>query len=184
MTSSKRMFVFTVLSMVVLSTATVWGQAEEEGDSAEPNPQQELFDQFSEKLSNSTLVGRFSIDGKEGELKEDRYDLGSVTKMGDGDYWLFKTRIRYGDYDVTVPLRLKVIWAQSTPVITLDSVKVPGLGTFNARVLFDGNRYSGTWQHGEVGGHLFGRVERSAEDEQDEAGAEQEATEPEGDASS
>ena len=175
MTSSTRTFVFTALLIGAFSTGTAWSQDEGEGDAAAADAQQELFDAFSKKLSDSTLIGRFSIDGQEGELKEERYDLGSVTKMGTGDYWLFKTRIRYGDYDVTVPLRLKVIWAQSTPVITLDSVKIPGLGTFSARVLFDGDRYSGTWQHGEVGGHLFGRVESNVEEEEQEVEGEEEA---------
>ena len=72
---------------------------------------------------------------------------------------MFRARIRYGDHDVTVPLSLQVKWAATTPVITLDKVTVPGLGTFNARVLIDGDRYAGTWDHGEVGGLLFGRIE-------------------------
>ena len=36
---------------------------------------------------------------------------------------------------------------------------VPTLGTFTARVLFYGDRYVGTWQHGKVGGHMFGKIE-------------------------
>ncbi len=164
MTSSTRFIAFTALSLIALTAGTAWSQDDE---NTITDDQQELFDEFSKKLSNSSLVGRFSIDGREGELKEERYDLGSVTKLSDGDYWLFKARIRYGDYDVAVPLRLKVIWAQSTPVITLDSVRIPGLGTFSARVLFDGDRYSGTWQHDDVGGHLFGRVQSQSDEEQE-----------------
>jgi hypothetical protein len=45
-------------------------------------------------------------------------------------------------------------------VITVDSVKIPGLGTFSARVLLDGARYAGTWSHDEKGGHLFGMIDR------------------------
>ncbi|MCP4193616.1 MAG: hypothetical protein GY768_23640 [Planctomycetaceae bacterium] len=110
-------------------------------------------------MSNSTLVGNFTIDGQSGEMKEERYELKGVSKLPLGDYWMFRARIRYGDHDVTVPLSLQVKWAATTPVITLDKVTVPGLGTFNARVLIDGDRYAGTWDHGEVGGLLFGRIE-------------------------
>jgi hypothetical protein len=42
----------------------------------------------------------------------------------------------------------------------LDNVAIPGLGTFDARVIIDGNRYAGTWTHGEVGGHMFGKIEK------------------------
>ena len=125
----------------------------------EKTPQQKLFAQFSKQMRNSTLVGNFTIDGQPGKMKEERYELKGVSKLPLGDYWLFRARIRYGDHDVTVPLSLQVKWAASTPVITLDKVTVPGLGTFNARVLIDGDRYAGTWDHGEVGGLLFGRIE-------------------------
>ena len=123
------------------------------------DPQQELFDQFSKQMTNSTLVGNFTIDGQAGDMKEERYELKGVSKLPLGDYWMFRARIRYGNHDVTVPLSLQVKWAASTPVITLDKVTIPGLGTFNARVLIDGDRYAGTWDHGPVGGLLFGRIE-------------------------
>jgi hypothetical protein len=43
-------------------------------------------------------------------------------------------------------------------VITLDSVTIPGLGTFSSRVVIDGPLYAGTWQHDAVGGHMFGKI--------------------------
>jgi hypothetical protein len=118
----------------------------------------ERFRSFAELLSNRVLVGRFTVDGSEGELKEERYELGSVTKLPNGDFWLFKTRIRYGDHDVTVPLPLEVKWAGSTPVITVNDVTIPGLGTFSARVVIADGKYTGTWRHDAVGGHLFGQI--------------------------
>ena len=39
--------------------------------------------------------------------------------------------------------------------------------TFDSRVLFHGNRYVGTWQHGEVGGHMWGMIEKKAEEKAD-----------------
>ena len=44
------------------------------------------------------------------------------------------------------------------PVITLDNLWIPGMGRFSSRVLIHDGRYSGTWSHDEVGGHLFGRI--------------------------
>jgi hypothetical protein len=32
------------------------------------------------------------------------------------------------------------------------------LGTFSAHVVIDGNKYAGTWSHGNVGGHLYGKI--------------------------
>jgi hypothetical protein len=123
--------------------------------------QQARFNRFSDTLNNSVLVGHFTITGKSDQpLHEERYEIQSVTKVGSGDVWLFTARIKYGEHDVTLPLPLQVKWADKTPVITLDDVTVPYLGTFNARVVIDGSRYAGTWSHGDVGGHLFGIIEK------------------------
>lgn len=112
--------------------------------------------EFAEKLTGSALVGRFTIDGKD-EAKDERYEISEVKKVR-GDRWSISTRIRYGDTDVNVPLVLPIYWAGNTPVISLTDFAIPGLGTFTARVMIYGDRYAGTWQHGEVGGHLWGRV--------------------------
>ena len=117
---------------------------------------------FAKKLSGCALVGRFTMDRQPADkpAREERYDLISVSKI-DGELWLFNARIKYGKHDVTVPLTLKVLWAGDTPVITLDDMTIPGLGSeFSARVLFHDHRYVGTWQHGKVGGHMFGRIEK------------------------
>ena len=115
------------------------------------------------------FVGHFTVHGESSSPKEERYELESVTKLPAEDMWLFKARIRYGERDVTVPLPLRVSWAGETPVIVVDTLTIPGLGTFDSRVVVAGNRYAGTWQHGEVGGHLFGRIERAAKPETDPA---------------
>jgi hypothetical protein len=83
--------------------------------------------------------------------------LGKVHKLKNG-LWSFETHIQYGDHDVKVALALQIKWAGDTPVITLDKVLVPGLGTFDARVLVHGDEYAGTWSGGDHGGHLFGTI--------------------------
>lgn len=115
---------------------------------------------FEEQLSGCALVGTFTVDGNnKGDPKEERYEISKITKVKD-DYWLFLARIKYGNNDVTVPITLKVLWAGDTPVISLTDVAIPGLGTFTSRTMFYGDRYAGTWQHGKVGGLMFGRIEK------------------------
>jgi hypothetical protein len=53
---------------------------------------------------------------------------------------------------------LPVKWVGDIPVITMDEMNIPGLGTFSAHVVIDGNKYAGTWSHGKVGGHLYGKI--------------------------
>lgn len=120
-----------------------------------------LEKEFSEKLTGSALVGAFTVDGQASDKPPhtERYELESVSKTA-GDNWTFVSRIKYGQNDVKVPLTIKVLWAGDTPIISLTDFEIPGLGTFTARVMFYGDRYVGTWQHGEVGGHMFGKIEK------------------------
>ena len=81
--------------------------------------------------------------------------------MAQGDFWLFTARIKYGKRDVTLPMPIPVKWAGDTPVISLDNLTLPGLGTFSAHVVIDGDKYAGTWAHGQVGGHMFGTIAKA-----------------------
>ncbi len=120
-------------------------------------PQDQRFGRLAEQLSGTLWKGRFNFDGKT-ELLEDQYEIKSASKLPNGDFWLIQARIKYGDRDVTLPLPLEIKWADNTPVITVENLTIPGLGTFTSHVLIDGNRYAGTWQHGDVGGHMFGTI--------------------------
>ena len=122
----------------------------------------EQFEAFAKSLHGVRLRGHFTVvdEGKITSEQEEQYEIREIQKLPEGDRWRFFARIRYGRIDVTLPLVLQVKWAGTTPVITLDSVRIPGLGTFSARVLFHGQRYAGTWQHGDKGGHLYGVVEK------------------------
>jgi len=117
---------------------------------------------FAKKMTGATLVGAFTIDGKnDGKApKAERYELGEVKKLK-GETWLFTAKMKYGkkDVKVAIPIPLTIKWAGDTPVITMTDVTIPTMGTFTARVLFYGDRYVGTWQHGKVGGHMFGKIE-------------------------
>jgi hypothetical protein len=114
-------------------------------------------------LTGSRFIGSYSIDSQGfGALKEEAYTISKVEKLPEADAYRLTARIQYGDTDGEFPMDLKILWAGNTPVITLDQVWIPGLGTFSARVLILKNRYSGTWDHDAVGGHLFGRIEKVA----------------------
>jgi hypothetical protein len=122
--------------------------------------QQELFDKFKKTMDGATLAGNFTMgDEKEPKLRSEEYTILSVQKLDEGDYWLVKARIKYGDRDGVFPMPLEVKWAGTTPVITLDQVTILNLGTFDARVLIHDNQYVGTWRHGDKGGQLFGVIE-------------------------
>jgi hypothetical protein len=110
-------------------------------------------------LSGSKFVGRFTIDGKEADKpKLEAYTISKCEKLPKADMFRMTARIKYGDVDSEVPLDLQILWSGKTPVITLDSFWILGMGTFDARVLIHGDRYAGTWQHGKVGGHMLGKI--------------------------
>ncbi len=121
---------------------------------------------LADYLSNSVFVGNFTIDGKEDQTpKTERYSISKCVALPEPDMYRMTTRIKYGDVDNELPIEVKILFAGNTPVITLDNVWLPGMGTFSARVLIHGDRYAGTWQHDDKGGHLFGTIEQVKADE-------------------
>jgi hypothetical protein len=123
---------------------------------------EELVKKLEETLTGAKLTGAYSVAGREDRApKAEEYTITSATKLPEGDVWLIKARIKYGDKDTTIPMPLEIKWAGDTPIITLTNMAIPGLGTFTARVLIYDNRYAGTWQHGPVGGNLFGKIEKA-----------------------
>jgi len=125
--------------------------------------QEKLEKKFEQQMAGATLVGHFTVDGKKNGKppREERYEIASAKKL-DGNQWLLTARIKYGDHDISVPMPLNVFWAGDTPVISLTNLAIPGLGSgFTSRVMFFEGRYAGTWQHGKVGGHLWGKIEYS-----------------------
>jgi hypothetical protein len=110
-------------------------------------------------MTKVKLVGNFTIEGSEkDELLKDEYVVEKVKKGDEGDLWVITARIKYGNVDLSVPVPVEVKWAGKTPVITLDNITIPGLGTFSSRVVLDQGKYAGTWTHDKVGGHMFGKI--------------------------
>ena len=144
-----------LLAMVCLGPALARA-----ADPADPKQDRAALEKkFIDTLSGTTLTGNYTVVGQKEYVqpKNDKYTIESVTKYND-DVFVITTRIQYGDHDVTVPLAVPVVFAGDTPMIVLNKFPVPGLGTFSARVLFDGDKYAGTWDAGDHGGHLYGRI--------------------------
>ena len=124
------------------------------------DPDQVRFDSFREKMQGVRFSGFFTMTGKDVPPMEETYEIQSVQKFGEEDLWIFTARVKYGKKDVVLPMPLPVKWVGNVPVITMKDLTIPGLGTFSAHVVIDGNKYAGTWAHGKVGGHLYGTIEK------------------------
>ena len=142
-------FMMTIIALIAGSFLSVLGEI---------TPQSELFENFEKAMKGVRFSGFFTVDGSKNPPSEEVYEIQSVQKFGDQDLWIFTARIKYGQKDVTLPMPLPVKWVGTIPVITMDEMNIPGLGTFSAHVVIDGNKYAGTWSHGKVGGHLYGKI--------------------------
>lgn len=117
--------------------------------------------QFAERMKNVSLVGTFTLAGREGQAPSpDRYDIFSVEKVGE-DRWRFNASMDCcGLKGTKLPLVVPMRFVGDTPVIMMTDLDLPGVGTFTVRLFFYGDHYSGTWKHGQYGGHMSGRIEK------------------------
>ena len=121
--------------------------------------QADLEKKFQQMMSGVTLIGHSASLKDESIAGEEKYVIEKVSKLG-GETWLFHARIQYGSHDVPVPLPVNIKWAGDTPVITINNLTIPGLGTYTARVLLYQDQYAGTWSSKDHGGQLFGKIVR------------------------
>ncbi len=121
--------------------------------------------QFQQMLENSMLKGTWQMTGEAGlagkapltAAREDKYTIDKVSKASE-DYWIINARVQYAEKDVTIPVTVRVVWAEDTPIITLDKMALPGLGTYSARVMIYRNFYCGTWFGTNYGGVMSGQI--------------------------
>jgi hypothetical protein len=146
----------------VIAAAVTFAQETTAADG--PADKAKLEKQFAEKMSNAKMVGYWSLWGKEDKPSRDTYTLGKVSKV-EGDKWTFEARIQFDKVDVTVPVPVLVKWAGETPVITVDKVGIPGVGTYSARVVVHGDHYAATWDGGDHGGYMWGKVVPATKEE-------------------
>lgn len=126
---------------------------------------------FKESLTGVTLTGTWRMHRGPrpvdrptlGEARPETYRIVSADHE-DGDRWIIRARIQFDEADVTLPLRVRVVWADDTPVITVDELNVPGIGVYSARVMIYRGYYCGTWFGTGYGGVMSGEIVRAAED--------------------
>ena len=151
----------TFLPLVILGLLLATTDAADEA-------QAERHKKLEALLTNARLTGNFTITGKDKDFPKEEYTILSAEKAEEGEFWLLRARIKYGGKDTTVPVPIEILWAGKTPVMTLDNLTLPGLGTFSARVVLHDDKYAGTWQHDKVGGHLFGTISKAKEEDKSE----------------
>jgi hypothetical protein len=133
--------------------------------SVSPLDRATLERQFEQMLTGVVLKGTWQMTGAAGlagkapltEPRTERYTILSVEKALE-DNWLINARIQFAEKDVTIPIMVRVVWAGDTPVITLDELKMPLLGTYSARVMVYRGFYSGAWFGATYGGVLSGQI--------------------------
>lgn len=166
-----------LFAALLASTGPLTQTAQEKPGTAKPAAAQshpakpsraELEKRLSETLSHAQFRGSFRMqtrgaDGKItlGEPREETYYIDSAVKS-DQDYWAITARVVYGEHDVTLPaLRFRVAWADDAPVIVVDEMSLPGLGTYTARVMIYRDYYAGTWFGPDCGGVLSGQIAKA-----------------------
>lgn len=125
-------------------------------------PDQKALDNLKKFLVGSKWNGTFTMRSTEGKLHTEEYEIVKADKEPTGDEWMLVAKIKYMKKDVKVPVGLLIKWVDRTPIIVLDQVTIPAMGTFDARVIIRKGMYAGTWAHGDVGGHLFGDITTAA----------------------
>jgi hypothetical protein len=131
------------------------------GSVVDPASLTELERAFAERMRGVSLVGSYTVSGREdGAPRTDRYDIESVEKVGE-DLWRFNASMTCCGLDGSViPIVVPMRWNGDTPMIMMTETGLPGIGAFTVRLFFYEDRYAGTWQHGDVGGHMSGRIEK------------------------
>ena len=148
----------------------------------DPQATDEPLAAFCKRMSGVELVGRFTTDQAAGRLREDRYRIESIKPLRD-DLYVVTSRIAYRraggeSIDLTVPVTVRLHLAGELPVLSVRDLSIPLLGDdFSSAIVFDGDRYAGTWAHGPVGGHMWGRIEQAGDAEGSDRPDEPPATE-------
>ena len=150
-----------VLALVLFAAGWITGRTGI-GSVVDPESLSELEREFVARMENASLVGTFTVAGREGRTPNpDRYDIRNVAKVGE-DLWQFNASMSCCGLSesAAIPIVVPMRWIGDTPVIMMTDTSIPGVGTFTVRLFFYGDWYSGTWQHGPVGGHMQGRIEK------------------------
>ena len=115
--------------------------------------------ELSAMLTNVRLVGGYNANDIDGDKKNDGYTILSA-KRGEGDEWIIVAQVDYKGVGLPIELKIPVIWAGDTPILTMTNHKIMGMGSFTVRLMFFDNQYAGTWSSPRHGGQMWGRIEK------------------------
>jgi hypothetical protein len=121
--------------------------------------------QFVERMKDVNLAGSYTVAGGDPGSRPDHYGIKSVEKVGH-DLWRFNAEMHCCGLEGSIPVVVPLRFVGDTPMIMMTDTTLPGIGTFTVRLFFYGDRYSGTWQHGNRGGQMSGRIEKQKETDQ------------------
>src|SRR6186713_3271474 len=96
------------LALVLVPLATVSSFAAE--------PSAEAIKKLEKELTGAKMTGQFTVLGKmkDDKLSKEEYTIESARKLDEGDTWLIKARIKYGDKDNVFPVPVEIKWAGNT----------------------------------------------------------------------
>ncbi len=153
----------TRISLALALTSTLLGLS----PVAAQTPRPDLEQRLRASLEGMKMEGKFNVFGPNG-MSAPQQDLYMVSKLlrGEGDTWLFEYAMSFNQSQKMVPIPVDVLWAGETPVLTITNQPIEGLtGSFTVRLLIFDGKYAGTWQHGPVGGHMWGVLVKEAASE-------------------
>src|SRR5688572_17505769 len=89
------------------------------GSVVDPASLTDLERQFAERMRDVTLIGSFTVAGREdGTPRPDRYDISSAEKVGD-DLWRFNANMQCCGVNGAVPIVVPMRWIGDTPMIMM-----------------------------------------------------------------
>lgn len=151
--------VLIVLGFVLLALGWALGRLGIGARAVAPASLEDAERRFVERMRDVSLVGSYTEQGRDqAPSTAERYDIASVEKVGP-DRWRFNATLTCCGLNGAFPVIVPMAWLGDTPMIMMTDTTLPGLGTFSVRIFFFGDRYSGTWQHGDRGGFMAGRIE-------------------------
>jgi hypothetical protein len=122
-------------------------------------------ERFKLLFTKSYLSGRWAPlkDGALGEERSgDKYQIVSVAK-GNGDNWTVSAKLKYHDQEFVMPFPVRMKFDGDIAILIVDDLKIPGGGTYTARLLIYERTYSGTWKGQRGGGMLYGTITNGTE---------------------
>ena len=117
-------------------------------------------------MQGARMKGQFNVVGPQGQSPA-QIDLYMVSELsrGEENQWIFNYSMSFNQDQKMSPIPVEVLWAGETPVLTMTDQEIPGLqGKFSARLLIHDGKYGGTWQHGAIGGLMWGVLEKVEND--------------------